>query len=97
MAIDWSKLATFKAVFSGLDVVKVSLQSFQGLNVMRVVKEGMYWVTSAGDWFQCVPYVLESWGPPAAELCILIAGRKNRTAEELLVSLDKLLYFVFSS
>lgn len=42
MAIDWSKLATFKAVFSGLDVVKVSLQSFQGLNVMRVVKEGMY-------------------------------------------------------
>lgn len=42
MAIDQSKLATFEAVFSGLGVVRVSLQSFQGLNVKHVVKEGMY-------------------------------------------------------
>lgn len=42
MAIDRCKLATFKAVFAGLDVLRVSLQSFQGLNIMRVVKEGIY-------------------------------------------------------
>lgn len=41
-AIDWCNLATFKAVFAGLDVLRVSLQSFKGLNVMCVVKEGIY-------------------------------------------------------
>lgn len=42
MAIDWCKLAIFKAVLAGLDVLKVSPQSLQSLSVMCVVQVGIY-------------------------------------------------------
>lgn len=77
MAIDWCKLATFKAVFAGLDVLKVSPQSLQSLNVMCVVKVGdilsffnrrlvPVGTLQAGD-----------LGPAVVGLYILITGEKT--------------------